>query len=172
MKHVIFSIMKIFLWNTIAWSMPSCAFPNSQLSSSAEKIVIETFYKEYLNNFTNRYNNHLSLNFSKSLTVLMHENKKACSEKVGTDVCGWNIDGDEYLDTQEQDPSITFKNAKFKFTNPQKGIVMVTFNVYPSIKNKEVQLFYQEKIQFKLVQENHQWVVDDIVYLMREYQSI
>jgi len=163
MKYILFSFMNIFVW-----SMPGYAFSNLQPCNSAEKVVIENFYKEYLNNLSNRYNNHLSLKFSKSLYAIMQENKKACSEKAGTDVCGWNADEDEYLDTQETDPNLTFSNAKFKFTCPQKGIVNVTFNVYPSMKDKEALLFYQKKIQFKLLQENQQWVVDDMVYIRKD----
>jgi hypothetical protein len=161
-------LMKIIFWSAMAWSIQSYALTDSKSTCLSEYSLIKSFYKSYIKDIEHRYENQLSLKFSKSFNALLHEDKKNCSEKAGSDVCGWGADTNVYLDTQEQDPNLTFENAKFKLSNPKKGIVNIIFNVYPSMKDKEAQLFYQKKIQFKLIKENHQWVVDDIVYFRKD----
>ena len=158
------ALRKTVVWGVIAWSMQSYALTDSKSTSPSESALITSFYMKYIKNMPNRYETRLSLKFSTSFNALIEEDKKVCSEKAGSDLCGLDVDKDVYLDTQEQDPNLTFENAKFQVSNPKKGIINITFNVYPSMKDKEAQLFYQKKIQFKLIQENHQWVVDDIVY--------
>lgn len=140
------------------------------LNSHAESIKVET-PKQVINNFYHRYldfNIKLSkgtrpkLAFSKSFQILIDQNSEICKQNAGSDICGFGANGDEYLNSQEIDPKLTFKSSQFSASEIRPGEVEVHLNVYPSVKDKEG--FYQRKILFKMIKEKDHWVVDDIFY--------
>ncbi|MFZ3231703.1 MAG: hypothetical protein WA160_15955 [Pseudobdellovibrio sp.] len=92
---------------------------------------------------------------------MIQENLATCKEKAGTDVCGWGADGDIYLDAQEIDPQLTFKNSQFVITAVDPETVKVSFNVYPSLK--ESKDFYNRTIVYHMLLEKGKWVVNDLI---------
>ncbi|HLY96468.1 MAG TPA: hypothetical protein VKO66_04570, partial [Sideroxyarcus sp.] len=71
-------------------------------------------------------------------------------------------DGDEYLDTQEIDPNLSYLNSRIRFKLIKPNLVQVRLNVYPSIKDANG--YYDRTITYKVVNENGNWVVDDVMY--------
>lgn len=127
------------------------------------KDTIQNFYQKYLN-----YNYHKTpnlavpeLKFSTSFTEEVARNLEIC-EKYVAGICGWAAEGNEYLDTQESDPNLSYKNSGIKITETSTNIIRVTLNVYPSIENTDN--YYIKTITYKMIFENNQWVVDDINY--------
>lgn len=144
---------------------------NADTSSNAKKII-KDFYRSYLD-----YHLHKTpdtklprLKFSNAFLADIEKNYAICSE-YATGVCGWNASGDEYLNTQETDPKLSYENSAIGFTEITGNIIQVSLNVFPSAKDA----YYDKIIRFKMIQENNIWVVDDIAYdeknesSMREY---
>ncbi len=71
-------------------------------------------------------------------------------------------DGDEYLDTQEIDPILSYSNSRITISEISPGTVQVKLNVYPSVENAGD--FYDKTITYKMVMEDGLYVVDDIAY--------
>jgi hypothetical protein len=99
--------------------------------------------------------------FSKSLLGLMAKNKSICEEKSrGDDICGFDADGDIFLDTQESGPGFNFKNSDFKASLIAPDLVEASFTVWPKEHD-----YYQRKIRFKMVKDKFSWLVDDVIYI-------
>ncbi|MFZ4715232.1 MAG: hypothetical protein ACOYL6_16030 [Bacteriovoracaceae bacterium] len=131
--------------------------PKKSLLKTPEQKVIEDFYRGY---FVDKSRlNHLP--FSKSFNQLVSKNAKICEKYAGTDVCGWGADGDLYLHAQEYDPNLSFENSKFQIEQSKSGLVVVRFNIYPSIT--DAGNFYDREFQFVMIQEEGKWVVDDMI---------
>lgn len=121
--------------------------------------IIEKFYKDYFNGSQEK-RRELSLPFSRSFKKLGDRNMVACKERsTVSEICGWNVGGDVYLDSQEFDTKLNFANSKFKIWSAGADRVSVSFNVYPS--EKEKQKFYDRTISFRFIKEFDTWVVDD-----------
>ena len=124
---------------------------------------VKAFYRNYIG-YSYRETPNIprpKMNFSESFSKAIEENEKICAE-YSAGICGWRAEGDEYLDTQETDPKLTFENSGIEFTENGKNVIQVKLNVYPS-ENDETG-FYLKKITYKMVHEKGMWVVDDIVY--------
>jgi hypothetical protein len=101
--------------------------------------------------------------FSKSLLVLMAKNRSICEEKSrGDDICGFDADGDIYLDTQESGPGLNFKNSDFLASLIAPDLVEASFTVWPNEHD-----YYQRKIRFKMVKDKFSWLVDDVIYIYK-----
>ena len=99
----------------------------------------------------------LSSNFSAVVS-----NTAAVCKKFADYPCGWGADGDEYLDTQESDPDLTYKNSGIVVTEISPGVVRVQLNVYPSVK--DAGNYYLKIITYKMLKESDRWAVDDVIY--------
>lgn len=122
--------------------------------------LIENFYKTYFESLSAPTKPNLTL--SKELSEIIAKNRLVCKAKAGSDICGWDaMHGDDYLNAQEIDSDLTYENSKFKSSESKPNIVRVEFNVMPSEKtHKQV---YFRVIEYVLVNEGLQWVVDDVV---------
>lgn len=136
-------------------TVTGCIHKTSSISASKtpEQLLVENFYKRYF-----KQPKDTALPLSTSFQNLIDANDKAC-QQYGEGPCGWGSDGDVYLDTQEVDPNLSFENSGFTICEPKPHVVEVTFNVYPSLKNA----YYDKDLQFVMIFEDGQWVVDDII---------
>ncbi len=121
--------------------------------------AVESFYRLYLSPATHG-GSRAAIAFSKSFLELVKRNLEVCKEKAGTDVCGWGADGDIYLGAQESQPDLTFENSGAKIREEEGGVVSVTMNVYPDIKDAGD--YYLRRVYFRLISEDGRWVVDDM----------
>lgn len=134
-------------------------FINADETASAKQ-TIEQFYKGYLIYYQKTSDAEtLPLKFSKAFKADIEKNNAVCTE-YATGVCGWNASGDEYLNTQEADPTLTYENSGIRFQVVKPNTIEVRLNIFPSTQDP----YYDRVIQFKMTQENGEWVVDDIAY--------
>jgi hypothetical protein len=149
---------KMMLWAVILMiSVPAFASGNEPIDT------VRDFYKKYFEYLNPKKQNlpkpriKLSEQFQKSID----KNSYVC-ENYASGVCGWQADGDAYLDAQEIDPNLTFANSGITFTATEKGSVKVKLNVYPS--ETAAKNYYSREIKYKMILEKGAWVVDDIIY--------
>lgn len=98
---------------------------------------------------------------SKDFSAVIANTDAAC-KKFADYPCGWGADGDEYLDAQEIDPKLSYKNSGISIAESSPGFVSVQLNVYPSLKDAGD--FYLRRITYKIINESGRWVVDDVIY--------
>lgn len=127
------------------------------------KDAIQHFYQQYLGYSYVKTPNlePPKLTFSKSFNQAIAKNLAIC-EKYVEGICGWAAEGDEYLNAQESDPNLNYKNSGIKFTEISPNVIQVKLNVYPSEENTDG--YYLRTITYKMIQENGAWVADDIMY--------
>ena len=125
--------------------------------------TLDEFYKKYLNyNHQKTPKNPLpTLGFSTSFQSAIAKNRDIC-ENYATGICGWAAEGDEYLNSQESDPLLNYKNSGIKFTEISKNTIEVRLNVYPS--DRDGTDYYDRTIIFAMIKEGENWVADDILY--------
>lgn len=126
---------------------------------SAEKLIID-FYQSYFN-YTYSENNRTppELPFSKNFQKLINENSKAC-ELYEPGICGWDAQYDVYTNSQESDENLTIENSNFTSSLLPDNQVRVTFNLFPTDSDP----YYDRVITFKVIFEDGNYVVDDILY--------
>jgi hypothetical protein len=98
---------------------------------------------------------------SKAFLAEVEKTEAACKQ-YGEGPCGWGADGDEYLDTQEIEPGLSYSSSRMTIREISPNTVQVRLNVYPSVKDAGD--YYQKTITYKMVRENGSFVVDDIAY--------
>jgi hypothetical protein len=147
----------IFLILFVMTSGPAFTLVNEPID------VVKDFYKKYIDYIHTEKKNSIKprIQFSKQFQKALERNRDVC-DNYATGICGWQADGDEYLDAQETDPNLTFANSGIAFRAIGKGLVEVRLNVYPSEKTNKN--FYLREIKYKMIIENGIWVVDDIIY--------
>lgn len=132
--------------------------PDSSKASSPLSTVHD-FYTQYLN-----YNYHKTPNlpipkieFSRSFTHELKINADLCT-KYADGPCGFGADGDPYTNSQDSDENLDAKKAKLQVVELEKGLIQVKFKLFPVTDNTFT------VINYKMIKENGQWVVDDITY--------
>ncbi len=130
--------------------------------SQGAKEIVDSFYKDYLSGSMSSKNKKPEMAFSENFKGMIEKNAQVCKEKAGGDICGWQANGNAYLNSQEYDPKLDYKNSGIKVTEPETGKVNVKMNIYPSQKGSGE--FYDRNITFIMIQEKGKWVADDIVY--------
>lgn len=126
--------------------------------------VIETFYQTYLDTLNDPNQSKPSLSLSSGFSDLITKNRLVCKTKAGSDICGWDaLHGDDYLNAQEIDSELNYNNSKFKSSEPKQNMVRVEFNVMPSAKTNKDKAAYLRVIEYVMVAEGLNWVVDDII---------
>ena len=125
------------------------------------KETIEKFYRAYIAEVVKQRPLNLNLPFSRALNAEINQSDSVC-KKYADGPCGWGADNDPYLNTQEKDSTLTYQNSGIKITELKPGTVQVTLNVYPS--DRDNPKYYDKKLVYKMIQENNQWVVDDLLY--------
>lgn len=125
--------------------------------------TIQDFYKRYIGYEHSRTpgDNPPGLALSRAFLAEIKETDALC-QKYGEGPCGWGADGDEYLDTQEVDPGLSYSNSGIAISEISHGRVQVKLNVYPS--EKGAGRYYQKTITFSMIQENGSYVADDIAH--------
>ncbi len=98
---------------------------------------------------------------SKAFAREVNLTDKVCTKHVNGP-CGWGVDSDEYLDTQEIDPLLNYANSGIAISEAKPGTVQVKLNVYPS--EKDASGYYLRTITYQMTREGGAWVLDDIVY--------
>jgi len=155
MRQILLSLTFLFAYCCI-----STAFAADRKSAVA---TVRDFYKQYLaydyskTPKTPRPAIALSKAFSAEVTKT-----EALCKKYGEGPCGWGADGDQYLDTQEADPALSYSNSRITIRETSPGIVQVKLNVYPSIEDAGD--YYHKSITYKMVRENGSYAVDDVAY--------
>lgn len=159
-KYLMCKRMALLISFLLTILVASPAFSKEPLSALQ---TIDNFYKKLLN-----YNYHKTpnaprpkLKLSKLFSFEIEKNKEIC-KKFSTEICGWAADSDEYLDTQETDPILNYKNSGIKLKEVSPNTIEVKLNVYPSINDEKN--YYNKTITFKMVKEGEDWVADDILY--------
>lgn len=139
------------------------AFPALSEAESSPVDTVSKFYSDYLAYSHQEMPNgpRPKMEFSRDFSSVVNHSNVTC-KKVADYPCGWGADGDEYLDSQEIDPILTYQNSGIVVSETTPGIVNVKLNVYPSIKNAGN--YYLKSITYKMVQESGRWVVDDVIY--------
>jgi hypothetical protein len=150
--------MAVVMIATALCAMSSFAV-GAEMKTATE--TIRDFYKRYLGFESSKAakDPKPTIEMSKSFGDEIKKNADICAKYV-SGPCGWDSDGDEYLDAQEIDPKLSFENAGIKIKEIEPGIVQVKLNVYPSAKGANG--YYDRIITYKMVKENGSWVVDDM----------
>ncbi len=154
-KTIVFLISALL---TIA--LPSYSFAE-ELKAAPE--TVREFYQHYLNfNYRSTPNAPVpELKFSRKFNEAIAKHNAIC-EKYVDGICGWGAEGDVYLNTQETDPTLNYKNSNIKITPTSGNMINVELNIYPSEENTDG--YYIRVINYKMIQENGIWVADDIIY--------
>ena len=137
---------------------------NPAFASGTDPIdVVRDFYKKYIVYIHAEKRNSLKphIQFSKQFQKSLDRNYDVC-ENYASGICGWQADGDAYLNAQEIDPNLTFENSGIAFKAIGKDLVEVKLNVYPSEKANTD--YYLREIKYRMIYEDGAWVVDDIIY--------
>jgi hypothetical protein len=141
----------------------SLSFPSVIFSQNSGISFVTEFYRSYLDAYPKSVVNSDSFLiahpfFSKSVNALLDSNIKVCSEKAGTDICGYGADCDIFLNAQETGPNLTFKTSRITAHEISSGLIEISYTVYPNGEKK----YYEHTRRLKLVQDDGQWRVDDI----------
>jgi hypothetical protein len=133
---------------------------NALASSPSAKKTIQNFYKRYLNcvHYPAITRPSTKLKYSRVFSAAIAKNRAIC-KKYSDGVCGWADDGDVYLNAQDYDPKLNYKNSGFKLEESPFHRVTVSFVLFPFSKEKS-----PRNITFKMILEQGIWVVDDIFY--------
>ncbi len=124
--------------------------------SANPKDLITHFYEDY---FTNPKETEAPL--SKALANLNQETDQLCQQKAQGEVCGWNANGDPYLDAQDFSDKLNLKTSQLKVETLRGSRVKARFNIFPDLAHKNQ---YQREITYRVIKENGHWVIDDIFY--------
>ncbi|WP_167075105.1 DUF3828 domain-containing protein [Massilia aquatica] len=136
---------------------PCAAAPAPDIAPAA---FIGAFYRDYFADPAAARKRHVDGGsfYSSGLLTLMAANRAACAKTRRQDSkCGWNVDGDEFLHTQERDPALTLASSGFAAKAVGAAAVDVTFRVFPNEPES------QRAVRYLLVRENGQWRVDDVI---------
>lgn len=139
-------------------------FMLSGVSAAGQETALEAVKKMYMDYFGigGRSGSGIpEMKFSADFNSAIAENRKICAE-YGYGICGWGSDGNEYLDTQDPDPGLTFVNSGIKFEDHGNNFIGVKLDIYPS--DQDCGSYCLKNIKFKMVNENGHWVIDDIYY--------
>jgi hypothetical protein len=126
-------------------------------ASPAAVDAVRGFYQRYLAAFAKDAATP-DIAMSKAFKADIQKSEQACKGH-NDEVCGWGSDSLPYLSSQDPDNGLNFKNSAIRFTQAKPGTVQVDLNVNPSAAGGVL-----NTILFKMVQENGQWVADDILY--------
>ncbi len=145
--------IKLFIISLIGLS--SFTFPQS----SGQIDFVTQFYKKYLD--ATRGDSILSDRsvLSQSARNLLDSNRIICERKAGTDVCGFDADGDMFLNTQEIGSNLNFTTSSFTAKSVSSDCIEVSFTVWPGIR-----AYYDKKLRLTLLHERGQWRIDDIAW--------
>ncbi len=139
---------------------PCAGAPAGQAKDVTPAAFIGAFYRDYFADPAAARKRHVDGGafYSTGLKKLMAANRAACAktQRQGSK-CGWNVDGDEFLNTQERDPALTLASSGFAARAAGAAAVDVNFRVFP--KDPES----QRVMRYVLVRENGQWRVDDVI---------
>lgn len=98
--------------------------------------------------------------YSDDLEALLAANHELCGKLARHDeICGYDADGDVFLDAQETASGLTLDKAGFKAAYAGNGTVDVSFNVFPGQGDN-----YRRQIRFVLTLEDAGWRVDDMLF--------
>lgn len=150
------AILAVLACSSLLLSTNILAAPETHSKSALQ--TVSEFYHQYLNpNAKPKVND---LPYSQSLQRDIATNEAIC-KKYADGPCGWGADRDLYLDAQESDPKLNDRNANLHFTAKPGNMIEVTFDLFPYDKpdNRE-----HRTMQLKMIEENHAWVLDDIIF--------
>lgn len=136
---------------------PCAAAPAHDTAPAA---FIGAFYRDYFADPAAARKRHVDSGafYSSSLLKLMAANRAACEKTRRQDSkCGWDVDGDEFLNTQERDPALTLASSGFVARAVGAAAVDVNFRVFPNEPDS------QRAMRYLLVRENGQWRVDNVI---------
>lgn len=146
--------MRSLLILFILISFLSCTGLEKKPDSRPAKEIVTSFYQDYMDAKVPWSKTPKNMNFSRAFNDLSKENHTICALHAKTDICGWDASGDIYLDTQDVDKNLNFKNSRFMATEALPGKVDVEFRVYN----------VPHRVRYVMIQEDGEWVVDDILY--------
>ena len=139
-------------------SKPAAETPTVTASASPAAVdAVSGFYKRYLAAFAKGAATP-DIAMSKAFKADIQKNEQAC-KGFKDEPCGWGSDANPYFNSQDTDTNLNFKNSGVRFTQAKPDMVQVDLNVAPSAAGG-----VHTTILFKMVQENGQWVADDILY--------
>lgn len=106
--------------------------------------------------------------YSESFAELLSENAEVCREIAdATEVCGFGVDVDPFLDAREANTQLNLETAKFFAKDAGQGVVDVEFDLRPPERSQ----YHHRKIRYVLKVENGRWVIDDIQYGTRSARA-
>ncbi len=125
------------------------------------KEIILNFYKSYFIYLHNDKNTSAPEPvYSASFRKLRNYNLKLC-RPYADEVCGWGSESDAFIDAQDHDDNLTIENTHFKITESPNNTIHVSFTIFPFEKDARGGNI---RISYKMIYEQNQWVVDDIIY--------
>lgn len=134
--------------------------PGAQAKEVAPAAFIGAFYRDYFADPAAARKRYVDSGafYSSGLLKLMAANRAACDKTRRQDSkCGWDVDGDEFLHTQERDPALTLASSGFAAKAVGATAVDVNFRVFPNQPDS------QRALRYLLVRENGQWRVDNVI---------
>jgi len=134
----------------------------SQPTLQAQKLALESFYRNYLDNLGSPSSlEEGALLFSQSLRDLIQKHDATCPKD---EVCAWGSAGDPFLDAQDYGDDLKFANSQFSIrevAGDNQTVFEVTFTLDP----KDNDSYYARTIQYIARPEGNGWAIDDMVYL-------
>jgi len=125
--------------------------------------LVTDFYKAYLNRpaASGPQASRPELPRSRGFENLIRKSRSICqTHAVGP--CGFQSDGDVYLNAQDFDSALTFPSAVLSISRSGARAVDVRIDVMPSDTLHGDR--HLRNIRYAFVKEHGSWVVDDIVY--------
>lgn len=139
--------------STVAEKSPEKAIEKTTTAVNA----VSGFYQRYLADFAKDAATP-DIAMSKAFQAEIQKSEQAC-QTVDGEPCGWGAEANPYLNSQDYDENLNYTNAGISFKETAPNTVRVDLNVAPSDPEGG-----KTTIVFKMVQENGQWVADDILY--------
>lgn len=132
--------------------------PGKTIEKAATAVdTVRGFYERYLATFVKDAATP-DIAMSKAFQADIKKSEQACKGH-NDEPCGWGADADPYLNSQDYDDNFSYASSGIRFKETAPNTVRVDLNVTPSVPNGS-----KTTIVFKMVQENGQWVADDILY--------
>lgn len=131
----------------------AAAIPRVYRTHSAATITLENFYKTYLEKRS------AQPPFTRAFAAAIAENDRLCQQSDHDEVCGWQAQGNPYLDGQDFGKNLTYDQDHIKIMEiDASGKIQVRLNPFPEKKNASDERI----IIYKMTMEDGHWVVDDI----------
>lgn len=160
-KRVSLMLTTLFVLLPLAGCANSTASENGQVKATEKTTTavdtVSGFYERYFAAFAKDAATP-DIAMSKAFKAEIQKSEQAC-KGFDDGPCGWGADANPYLNSQDHDDNLSYASSGISFKETAPNTVRVDLNVIPSAPDGG-----KTTIVFNMVQENGQWVADDVLY--------